>query len=74
MFEAINAFFQAHVEAHYCLRLLLAAFLGALIGLEREHHGRSAGFRTQMLVALGSALAMVVSIHFADAYGSAGVN
>ena len=51
------------------IRLLLAAVLGALIGAEREYHGRSAGLRTQLLVALGSALAMVVSLQFAEAYG-----
>ncbi len=51
------------------LRLLIAALLGAIIGAEREHHGRAAGVRTQFLVALGSALAMVVSLHFGDVYG-----
>ncbi|MHC4562489.1 MAG: MgtC/SapB family protein [Planctomycetota bacterium] len=51
------------------MKLLLAAALGALIGVEREHHGRSAGFRTQLLVALGSALAMVVSLYFGDMFG-----
>ena len=50
-------------------RLATAALLGGLIGIEREHHGRSAGFRTQMLVALGSAVAMVVSLHFGQIYG-----
>ena len=44
------------------LRLLVAAALGAIIGLEREHHGRSAGLRTQLLVALGAATAMVVAL------------
>ena len=53
------------------LRLLLAAALGSLIGAEREHRGRSAGFRTQLLVALGAALAMLVSLHFGDVYGQA---
>ncbi len=52
------------------LRLLAAAVLGGLIGAEREHHGRSAGFRTQLLVAVGSALAMVVSVHFGKQYGT----
>ncbi|MFB3891497.1 MAG: MgtC/SapB family protein [Phycisphaerae bacterium] len=74
MFDAIYSFCQAHTEVQSFLRLLAAAVLGGIIGLEREHHGRSAGFRTQLLVALGSALAMVVSIHFAEAYGGAGVN
>jgi len=47
------------------VRLALAALAGALIGLEREIRGREAGFRTNLLVALGSALVMIVSIHFA---------
>jgi putative Mg2+ transporter-C (MgtC) family protein len=55
----------------YLVRLLAASLLGGLIGLEREHHGRSAGLRTQLLVALGSALAMVVSLRFGDVYGPA---
>jgi putative Mg2+ transporter-C (MgtC) family protein len=47
------------------LRLAVAAALGGLVGLEREVRGRDAGFRTFMLVCLGSALAMIVSTHFA---------
>lgn len=50
-------------------RIALAALLGALIGVEREYRGRSAGVRTQLLVALGSSLAMVVSLQFAQAFG-----
>jgi putative Mg2+ transporter-C (MgtC) family protein len=38
------------------LRLLLAASLGALLGLERELTSKPAGLRTHMLVALGSAM------------------
>lgn len=45
----------------YILRLLLAGFLGALIGLERETRAKGAGVRTHFLVALGSALMMLVS-------------
>lgn len=37
-------------------QLLLAAFLGGIIGLEREHKGKEAGLRTYSLVSLGSAL------------------
>jgi putative Mg2+ transporter-C (MgtC) family protein len=47
------------------IRLGLAAVLGGLVGLEREVRGRHAGFRTNMLVALGCCLAMVVSVSFA---------
>lgn len=42
------------------IRLLLAAVLGFLLGFEREHHGKAAGVRTHMLVALGSALFVLV--------------
>jgi putative Mg2+ transporter-C (MgtC) family protein len=37
-------------------RLLLAAGLGAAIGLEREYRRKPAGLRTNILIALGSAL------------------
>ncbi len=53
------------------LRLGAAAVLGGLVGLERELHGRSAGLRTHLLVCLGAALAMVVSLNFAEVFGTA---
>ncbi len=37
------------------LRLLAAVALGALVGWDREHHGKPAGARTHMLISLGSA-------------------
>lgn len=42
------------------LRLLLASFLGGLIGYERESHGKSAGLRTHMLVCIGTAFVMAI--------------
>ena len=45
-----------------CLRLLLAALLGAMLGVEREHAGKAAGIRTHMLVALGGALFVLVPL------------
>ncbi|MDE1194934.1 MAG: MgtC/SapB family protein [Pseudomonas sp.] len=44
-----------------CIRLLLAALLGSLIGLERERLLWAAGLRTHMLVCVGSCLLMIVS-------------
>lgn len=38
------------------IRLLLAAVLGGLLGLEREQRGKAAGIRTHMLVCMGAAL------------------
>lgn len=43
------------------LRLLLAAILGGLIGFEREYRSKVAGLRTHLLVAIGSALMMLLS-------------
>lgn len=51
-------------ETHLLLRLLLAGLCGALLGYERERHGRSAGLRTNLLVCVGAALMMVVSKYF----------
>jgi putative Mg2+ transporter-C (MgtC) family protein len=50
-------------QLDFAARLLVAAALGGLIGAEREIHGHPAGIRTHMLVALGSALFTVLSIH-----------
>ncbi|WP_042279905.1 MgtC/SapB family protein [Candidatus Protochlamydia sp. R18] len=43
------------------LRLMLAATMGGLIGLERERTSWFAGLRTHMLVCMGSSLLMIVS-------------
>ena len=51
-------------------KLLLAALLGAIIGLEREIHGRPAGFRTHLLVSLGACLYVITSIHFYTLFGN----
>ena len=45
----------------FIIRILAAAIIGGVIGIEREYRAKEAGFRTHFLVALGSALFMVVS-------------
>ena len=54
--------FDLGADAGYAARLLLAALLGALVGLEREIHDHPAGMRTHLLVSLGSAAFTVLSI------------
>lgn len=49
------------------IKLLLAATLGGLIGLERELHRKPAGLRTNMFICLGSALFTVLSAEMAGA-------
>jgi putative Mg2+ transporter-C (MgtC) family protein len=52
------------------VRLVLAAILGALIGLEREVHSHPAGMRTHLLVSVGSAAFTILSIEAFDAPGA----
>lgn len=49
------------MDINLILRIVSAALLGGIIGLEREYRAKEAGFRTHFLVAMGSALFMVVS-------------
>ncbi len=46
--------------------LLVAAIAGGVVGLERESHNRPAGLRTHVLVCVGSALIMKVSLSMYD--------
>lgn len=50
------------------LQILLAVFLGAAIGLEREFQGKAAGLRTYALVSLGACLFTVVSAYGFNAF------
>jgi putative Mg2+ transporter-C (MgtC) family protein len=54
------------------IRIATGAGLGAVIGYERDVHGRPVGLRTHLLVALASATFMVVSSQFAYYQGFAG--
>jgi putative Mg2+ transporter-C (MgtC) family protein len=48
-----------------CERLGAAALCGAVVGLNRNIHGKSAGLRTHAVVSLGSALFTLVSLSIA---------
>ncbi len=50
------------------VRLASAAFLGGLVGYERQIHGRAAGLRTHILVCVGSTLVMLTSIYLFNIY------
>jgi putative Mg2+ transporter-C (MgtC) family protein len=50
------------------LKIFLAFIVGGLIGFEREKHGREAGFRTHILVTIGSTLIMMVSLYVSQYY------
>ena len=46
--------------------ILYAAAFGSLVGLERELHGQPAGLRTHMILAVGAALAAMLSISYSQ--------
>ena len=48
-------------NAYLLVRILISCLCGACIGLERSRRQKDAGIRTHMIVALGSALAIIVS-------------
>lgn len=48
------------------IRLVLALLCGGLIGMQRERHGRAAGFRTHIIVCIGSALAAMTGIFMSE--------
>lgn len=58
-------------DAELVTRLLTAAFLGGLLGFERELRQKSAGLRTNILIAMGSALFTLMSYELA-AEGTSG--
>ncbi len=49
-------------ELEYALRMLLAFIAGGIIGFERERHKKPVGFRTYVLVCLGSAVVTIVGV------------
>lgn len=56
-------FSQYHLfhQTELLFRIILAAFMGYLIGYERKNREKSAGMRTHAIVCMGAALMMVVS-------------
>jgi putative Mg2+ transporter-C (MgtC) family protein len=63
-----------HAVWELALRLGVAAIVGALIGLNRELRDKPAGVRTHALVALGSALLMLVTVSLTVADGRPDAN
>lgn len=57
-------------ELELALRLILSIIFGGIIGMQRESVNRPAGFRTHILVCVGSTLTMLVSIYIFEQYNS----
>jgi putative Mg2+ transporter-C (MgtC) family protein len=61
--DALTAALWEQGEAIF--RLIAAAALGGMVGLERERSGKPAGFRTHLLICVGAALLTELSIDLA---------
>lgn len=50
----------------FALNALVAAIGGLVIGLEREYKGKSAGLKTNAIVAIGASIFVMISLQFID--------
>jgi putative Mg2+ transporter-C (MgtC) family protein len=63
-----NVFSAVHFEMY--LRILMSAFIGFIIGLDRETKNKPAGIKTFMYVCVSSALLTIISIYSVEKYSS----
>jgi len=61
LFTKLYAVDSVHYAVDAVIKMVLTVFFSGLIGYEREHSHRPAGFRTHILVAVGSTLVMMTS-------------
>src|SRR5699024_193691 len=55
-------------------RVVLAIFVGGLIGTERDIKNRAAGIRTHMLVCLGATVVLITNQYIAQAYPDSNID
>lgn len=66
IYDSINSIEVNTISSVY--KLLLSLLLGSMVGYERKRRGQPAGVRTFSLIAMGSALAMILSIYVPQEY------
>lgn len=57
-------------EFQLFFKLILVSALSGLIGFEREHSSKPAGFRTHVLVGISAVLVMTCGVELATKYGN----
>ena len=62
--ELVQGLPDAREVARVTVRMIGAALLGGVVGIQRERVGKAAGVRTHMLVALGAALFVLAPLQF----------
>ena len=58
---------QAFIQTDVFIKLSVSFLLAAILGIERDVHGRSAGLRTHILVSIGATLYMIIAQSFPEA-------
>lgn len=61
--DTINAIFEMHIQ-DFMYKILAACLAGLLIGLERQYKGKSAGLKTNTIVAIGASVFIMLSLEF----------
>ena len=57
----LNSQFDMMQNIDFCIRIIVSAIAGAIIGYERSHHFKEAGIRTHIIVCCTTALVMIIS-------------
>lgn len=70
--QQFTSFFQDFTTLSAICRMIAAVLIGGAIGLERGRHGKAAGFRTHVLVCLGSSITAIVGLYVVDILGFSG--
>ena len=60
-------------ETQFIIRILVASALGAVVGLERERLNQPAGLRTHIILVIGAAMAMVLSVNLGYLFARPGL-
>lgn len=58
------------ILSDFTLRLIASIIAGSMVGLEREFNNKSAGFRTNTLVAMGACIYVLINVHLSDHDGA----
>ena len=69
MIEGLDYLRELNI-ASICLRILLSLIIGGILGLERGKNNRPAGFRTYILVCLGSSIVMMTNQYVYQIFGA----
>ena len=65
--QYLNSHFSIMQNVDFCVRIIVSAIIGGIIGLERSHRFKEAGVRTHIIVCCTTAVIMIISKYgFAD--------